>query len=147
MLLIYSSFQGRIQDFPLGGANPHWRGHQPPTQVLFSENICKNERIWSCWGGGGWAPETFVCRSATAFTTCCFYTCPNVSHYAKCDKASLNSSHTWQVYNDYTQDSRLKSSKVFKKSFEIRFWLLYRTLTWKWPWPSKWRKMTNWQMA
>ena len=44
--------QGRIQDFPLGGANPRWRGHQPPTQVHFSENICKNERIWSCWGGG-----------------------------------------------------------------------------------------------
>ena len=34
-----------------GGVNPHWRGHQPPTQVLFGENICKNERIWSCWGG------------------------------------------------------------------------------------------------
>ena len=33
------------------GANPCWRGHQPPTQALFSENICKNERIWSCWGG------------------------------------------------------------------------------------------------
>ena len=27
------------------------RGHQPPTQALFGENICKNERIWSCWGG------------------------------------------------------------------------------------------------
>ena len=34
-----------------GGANPHWRGCQPLTQALFSENICKNERIWSCWGG------------------------------------------------------------------------------------------------
>ena len=34
-----------------GGTNPHWRGHQPLTQVLFGENICKNERIWSCWGG------------------------------------------------------------------------------------------------
>ena len=34
-----------------GGANPHWRGCQPPTQVLYCENICKNERIWSCWGG------------------------------------------------------------------------------------------------
>ena len=43
--------QGRIQDFLLGGTNPRWRGHQPPTQVLFGENICKNERIWSCWGG------------------------------------------------------------------------------------------------
>ena len=44
--------QGRIQDFPFGGANPHWRGRQPPTQVLFGENKCKNKRIWSCWGGG-----------------------------------------------------------------------------------------------
>ena len=34
-----------------GGTNPRWRGCQPPTQVLFGENICKNERIWSCWGG------------------------------------------------------------------------------------------------
>ena len=48
-------YQGQIQDFPLGGgANPHWRGHQPPTQALFGENICKNERIWSCWGGAHW---------------------------------------------------------------------------------------------
>ena len=50
--------------FPIGGgANPHWRGHQPLTQALFGENIytickicktiCKNKRIWSCWGGGG----------------------------------------------------------------------------------------------
>ena len=46
------SIQGWIQDFPLGGANPHWRGCQPLTQVFFCENICKNERIWSCWGGG-----------------------------------------------------------------------------------------------
>ena len=35
-----------------GGTNPRWSGHQPPTQALFGENICKNERIWSCWGGG-----------------------------------------------------------------------------------------------
>ena len=34
----------------MGGTNPRWRGHQPPTQALFGENICKNERIWSCWG-------------------------------------------------------------------------------------------------
>ena len=42
----------------------HWRGRQPLTQALFGENICKNERIWSCWGGER-SPETFVCRSAT----------------------------------------------------------------------------------
>ena len=40
-------YQERIQDFPLGRANPCWRGRQPPTQALFGENICKNERIWS----------------------------------------------------------------------------------------------------
>ena len=27
-------------------------GHRPPTQALFSENICENERIGSCWEGG-----------------------------------------------------------------------------------------------
>ena len=57
MTNIYYRMQGRIQDFPLGGgggANPHWRGCQPPTQALFGENICKNERIWSCWGGARW---------------------------------------------------------------------------------------------
>ena len=44
---------GADPGFPVGGgANPHWRGHQPLTQVFFGENICKNERIWSCWGGG-----------------------------------------------------------------------------------------------
>ena len=53
--IVVHTSQGRIQDFSLGGgggANPRWRGHQPLTQVLFGENICKNERIWSCWGGG-----------------------------------------------------------------------------------------------
>ena len=45
---------GADPGFPIGGgANPRWRGHQPPTHLLFGENICKNERIWSCWGGGG----------------------------------------------------------------------------------------------
>ena len=34
-----------------GGTNPHLRGCQSLTQALFGENICKNERIWSCWGG------------------------------------------------------------------------------------------------
>ena len=36
--------QWRIQDFSLGG-------RRPPTQALFGENECKNERIGSCWGG------------------------------------------------------------------------------------------------
>ena len=48
-----------------GGRQPSLEGRQPPTQALFGEKICKNERIWSCWGGGC-TPETFVCRSATA---------------------------------------------------------------------------------
>ena len=44
--------------FTRGGSRiSHWgapplvgRGANLPTQVLFGENICKNERIWSCWG-------------------------------------------------------------------------------------------------
>ena len=56
---------GADPGFPIGGAPTLGRGCQPPTQALFGENICKNERIWSCWGGGGRMPETFVCRSAT----------------------------------------------------------------------------------
>ena len=33
------------------GVLTHW-GCQPPTQVLFGGNVCKNGRIGSCWGGG-----------------------------------------------------------------------------------------------
>ena len=69
-------YQGRIQDFLWGGANPHWRGRQPPTQVLFDENICKNERIWSCWGGR--TLGTFVCRSATVYWGHMFIFIPNM---------------------------------------------------------------------
>ena len=72
-ILINWNYQGRIQDFPLGGANPRWRGRQPPTLALFGENICKNERIWSCWGGR--MPETF--RGVSAFNwweeNCCIF--------------------------------------------------------------------------
>ena len=46
--------------FPVGGggAPSRWWGRQPLTWVLFGENICKNERIGSRWGGGGrrWCP-------------------------------------------------------------------------------------------
>ena len=45
--------QWRIQDFLLG-AHQAIGGCQPPTQVLFGKNICKNERIGSCWRGHHW---------------------------------------------------------------------------------------------
>ena len=48
----YKMYRGGPRISRWGGANPRWRGCQPPTQALFGENICKNERIWSCWGGG-----------------------------------------------------------------------------------------------
>ena len=38
-----NKLQWRIQDCPL-------RGRRPPTQALFGENVCKNERIGSRWG-------------------------------------------------------------------------------------------------
>ena len=38
------------------GACTRW-GRGPPTQVLFGENVCENERIGS-HGGGGRAPGT-----------------------------------------------------------------------------------------
>ena len=42
--------------FPVGGCAPIGGGRGPPTQVLFSENVCKNERIGS---HGGWrVPDT-----------------------------------------------------------------------------------------
>ena len=43
--------RGRSRISRWGGPNPCWRGCQPPIQALFGKNICKNERIWSCWGG------------------------------------------------------------------------------------------------
>ena len=33
--------------FPMGGRAPIRRGFGPPTRVLFSENVCENERIGS----------------------------------------------------------------------------------------------------
>ena len=61
------TLQWCIQDFPWGGGvfGGGGRGRGPPTQVLFSENICENVRIGSRRGGGR-APENFVCRSANA---------------------------------------------------------------------------------
>ena len=43
--LDFSPKSGADPGFPVGG------GANLPTQALFGENICKNERIWSCWGG------------------------------------------------------------------------------------------------
>ena len=34
-----------------GGANPRWRGCQPPTQALFSENTCKMKEFGPVGGG------------------------------------------------------------------------------------------------
>ena len=41
--------------FPVGGRRPVG-GRQPPMHMLFSENVCENERIGSCWGGAPAAP-------------------------------------------------------------------------------------------
>ena len=43
--------------FPVGGVNL-LGGHQPLTWVLFGENVCEKERIWSCRGVGGRAAGT-----------------------------------------------------------------------------------------
>ena len=47
--LTVSSGGSRISHW--GGVPTRWGGHQPPTRTLFSENVCKNERNGSCWGG------------------------------------------------------------------------------------------------
>ena len=47
---------GADPGFPIGGgANPHWRGCQPPTQVLFGETYVKMKEFGPV---GGHAPET-----------------------------------------------------------------------------------------
>ena len=63
-----SGDQWRIQDFPWGPCT-HW-GCGPPTQALFGENVCKNERIGSHRGGRapGTPPldppmEIYICDS------------------------------------------------------------------------------------
>ena len=59
-------YTGADPGFPVGGAWTHFGGgggRGPLTWVLFSENVCENERIGS-HGGGGRAPENFECRSA-----------------------------------------------------------------------------------
>ena len=42
--------------FPVGGGADLLGGSQPPMHMLFSENVCVNERIGSCWGGAAGAP-------------------------------------------------------------------------------------------
>ena len=47
--------------FPVGGRSPVRGVHGPPTQVLFGENVCENERIGS---HGGVHPARFpqICQ-------------------------------------------------------------------------------------
>ena len=40
--------------FSVGG------GRQPPTRMLFGQNICRNERIGSCWGGAPWIRQCML---------------------------------------------------------------------------------------
>ena len=54
--------QWRIQDFPSGGRRAVG-GCRPLMWALFGKNVCKNERIGSCWwwcwwGGGGRTPAS-----------------------------------------------------------------------------------------
>ena len=37
--------------YPVADPGFSFGGHQPPTQALFGENVCENERIGSRWGG------------------------------------------------------------------------------------------------
>ena len=49
----YTHWQLRIQDFPLGVGKPaHW-GHRPPIWMLFSDNVCKTQKLGPM---GGLAP-------------------------------------------------------------------------------------------
>ena len=45
---IYPSKSVADPGFPVGGGE----GRQPLTLALFGKNVCENERIGSCWGGG-----------------------------------------------------------------------------------------------
>ena len=59
--------QGRIRDFPVGsGHQPSlgWGGRQPPTQGLFGENVCQNERIEI-----GWETRNFGVQNCR----CCYH--------------------------------------------------------------------------
>ena len=42
--------------FSIGGCGPILGGFWPPTWALFSENVCKNERIGSCRGACAGTP-------------------------------------------------------------------------------------------
>ena len=57
--------QGWIQDFPLGGRQPSLEGAPTSNTRHFSvKTYVKTKEFGPV--GGGCAPETFVCRSATA---------------------------------------------------------------------------------
>ena len=52
--MIFDAFMTSVGDpgFSVGGERRAigGGGHQPPMQVLFGRNVCKNERIGSGWG-------------------------------------------------------------------------------------------------
>ena len=56
---------GADPGFPVGGggANPRWRGRQPRHRCFSAKTYVKMKEFGPVGGGG--APETFVCRSAT----------------------------------------------------------------------------------
>ena len=56
-----NAYAGVDPGFPVGGVDLFWGGHGPQTQMLFSENVCENNRIGS---HGGRVSENFVCRTA-----------------------------------------------------------------------------------
>ena len=51
MLKLFHKSAQAVADpgFSVGG-DVDLLGRQPPTQALFGENVCENERIGSCWG-------------------------------------------------------------------------------------------------
>ena len=66
---IVMTIQGRIQDFPLGGAPTLVGGGANLQHRRFSVKTYVKTKEFGPVGGGGCVPETFVCRSATAICT------------------------------------------------------------------------------
>ena len=69
----YQLLTGSVADlgFPVEGHGPIRMGHGPLMQVLFGENVCKNERIGSCRGACTWhAPLDPPMRMFQKYTYC-----------------------------------------------------------------------------